>query len=758
MKSARTLSAVLTAVLILSVFGAPAASAQSPSPSPTAGRQAELEVELVDFPVSVGPADSLTVGLEVTNSGGTAAGELEVALTIYQGVTSRSRLQQTYQNRPGTTLAVDTIPVEGTIAPGRTRRIEIAKPLSELAKFRESTQDRAYPVRVVVRSGRITSNAINTHMVFFHEPPERPLGISLVVPLHSPSIYTDGGRPDLVTSNSLERSISGGRLSRILDALEGHPEMPVTLAPSGLLLSMLQDMADGYQRATSEGPVEVPAEDPRAQNAFATLARLQSLAGRPATRVITTTYSPASLPAFNRFGLPELAATQLSEGRNVLLAEPIGLLRSEPLDNWLLPTFGDLDQPTLTQLHRTNFNRLIISSRSITPSDDPFTRALPVQLEGGPGSATEGLTGVETEALVADAGLGNEIRRTGELATIEARQRFVAETATIHLETPGLFRAVVAVAPTGWEAEGDSASQLMDVLTAGSWLRPTTPDAITSDLEPPETEQVRLATSEDVLENGPELPPQSYFAALSTARRAISRYSALSPPSARIGSLAPVAHCRKHRLVDQPGGAGTGNLIRRGNPGLHQQRAEQAAHAGPQTITLTSRTGVIPLSVGSGLGYPVDVVLQVHSDKLRFPDGDRITISKLQPPNQTIQVRAITQSSGTFPLDVSLFTPDGTLISESQLTIRSTAYNVVALWITAAAGLFIIGWWLVGWLRRFRARGTAAKEQPDTADEEPAEDLPVEDALSPDEEATPEPVAVATDRDDPGSASTPEPG
>jgi hypothetical protein len=759
MKSARTLSAALAAVLILAVFGAPSASAQSPSPSPTAGRQAELEVELVDFPVSVGPADSLTVGLEVTNSGGTAAGELEVALTIYQGVTSRSRLEQTYQNRPGTTLAVDTIPVEGTIAPGRTRRIEIAKPLSELAKFRESTQDRAYPVRVVVRSGRITSNAINTHMVFFHEPPERPLGISLVVPLHSPSIYTDGGRPDLVTSNSLERSISGGRLSRILDALEGHPEMPVTLAPSGLLLSMLQDMADGYQRATSEGPVEVPAEDPRAQNAFAALARLQSLAGRPATRVITTTYSPASLPAFNRFGLPELAATQLSEGRNVLLAEPIGLLRSEPLDNWLLPTFGDLDQPTLTQLHRTNFNRLIISSRSITPSDDPFTRALPVQLEGGPGSATEGLTGVETEALVADAGLGNEIRRTGELATIEARQRFVAETATIHLETPGLFRAVVAVAPTGWEAEGDSASQLMDVLTAGSWLRPTTPDAITSDLEPPETEQVRLATSEDVLENGPELPPQSYFAALSTARRAISRYSALSPPSARIGSLS-----RRLLIAESTDWWTSRAALERAIsfaeaiPASINTELNKLHAPDPQTITLTSRTGVIPLSVGSGLGYPVDVVLQVHSDKLRFPDGDRITISKLQPPNQTIQVRAITQSSGTFPLDVSLFTPDGTLISDSQLTIRSTAYNVVALWITAAAGLFIIGWWLVGWLRRFRGRGTAVEEQPDTADEEPAEDLPAEDALSPDEEATPEPVAVATDRDDPGSASTPEPG
>lgn len=760
MLRARALPPLIIAVLVTVVSGIPAAWAQSPSQSPSSSREADLEAELVDFPLSVGPADSLTVGLEVKNSGNRAAGELEVALTIFQGVTSRSQLVQTFQNRLGTTLAVDTIPIDGAIEPGKTRRIEIAKPLGELAKFRSSTQDRAYPVRVIVRSGRTSSNAINTHMIFFHEVPEKPLGLSLIIPLHSPSAYTDGSRPDVFTSNSLERSINGGRLSRILDALEAQPDMPVTLAPSGLLLSMLQDMADGYPRATSDGTVDVPPEDPRAQNAFATLARLQSLAARPNTRIITTTYSPASLPAFNRFGLQELAATQLAEGRNVLLAEPIGLLRSEPMESWLLPTFGDLDQPTLTQLHRTEFNRLIISSRSISPSEDPFTRALPIKLEGGPGSATEGLTGVEAEALVADAGLESQIERSGELGTIEARQRFAAESATIHLETPGLFRAVVAIAPPDWEAQGSSASWLLDVVASGSWLRATTPDAITSDLEPPETEQVRLAGSDQVLENGPGVPGESYFNALSSARRAIERYSALAPPSERIGSLS-----RRLLIAQSTDWWSSRALLDRGvsfaesiPPSINAELRKIYAPA-PQTITLTSRTGVIPLSVGSGLGYPVDVVLRVDSDKLRFPDGNRITISKLQPPNQTIRVRAITQASGTFPLNVRLFTPEGTLISDSQLTIRSTAYNVVALWITGAAGVFMVGWWFVSWLRRRLPRSPG----PDAEAEEEAEPIPV--ALDPDEpESVPfepdEPVPVAFEPDEPIGApvaSAPEP-
>lgn len=711
------------AMLIAALLAVPAAAlAQSPTPS-SGSRQAELESRLTGFPISVGPADSLTVTLEVQNTGNAPAGELEVALTIYQGVTSRSRLEQTYAGRFGTTLAVDTLPVEGSIRPGETRTIEIAKPLGELAKFRNSTQDRAYPVRVVVRSGRVSSNAVSTHMVFFHEPPEKPLGIGLVIPIHTPSVYTDGSRPELVTSAALERAITGGRISRILDALEAHPDLPVTLVPSGLLLSTLADMADGYRRLGPDGPVTVPREDPRAEAGAATLARLQTLATRPNTRILTTTFSPTSLPALYRNNLQELAATQLAEGRNVLLAEPVGLLRSQPLEGWLLPTFGDLDQPTLAQLHRANFNRLIISSGSLSPVDSPFTRALPVQLEGGPGSATEGVSGEATVALVADSGLGRQIERAGNQGTIEARQRFAAEAATIHLETPGLVRAVVAVAPPDFAAEDGSAAALLDVIETASWISPTTPDEIAGSLSPPENETVRLASTDTVLESGPDVPSSSYFSALSDARRAISRYSALAPPSERIGALS-----RRLLIAESTdwwssrGRLAEGLAFAEAIPATVAAEMRKVVAPSPQTITLTSRSGVIPLSIGSRLGYPVDVVVTLESDKLSFPDGNRIDISNLQPPNQTIRVRAITQASGTFPLNVRLLTPGGTVISDTKLTIRSTAYNVVALSITAAAGVFLVGWWMFGWVRRRLPRAAAVGGDGETDETDAAGD------------------------------------
>ncbi|HEX2179243.1 MAG TPA: hypothetical protein VHL54_06960, partial [Actinomycetota bacterium] len=111
---------------------------------------------------------------------------------------------------------------------------------------------------------------------------------------------------------------------------------------------------------------------------------------------------------------------------------------------------------------------------------------------------------------------------------------------------------------------------------------------------------------------------------------------------------------------------------------------------------------------------------------------------------RTIQVRAITQSSGTFPLNVRLFTPSGTLISDSQLTIRSTAYNVVALSITAAAGVFILAWWTVGWLRRKQRGDRAAVEREVEQEPDPGRPEETEGEIPSSEAAGPEPAETST--------------
>jgi uncharacterized protein DUF6049 len=468
-----------------------------------------------------------------------------------------------------------------------------------------------------------------------------------------------------------------------------------------MLISMLQDMSDGYPRRTKNGTATVSREDPRALAATRALASIRTLIARPNTRLIATTYSPTSLPALTRFGLEDLVNSQLTEGRNILKSEPVGLLGGQPMAGWLFPAGGDLDDASLAELQHTESNQLILSSRSLRQEPVSLTRGLPVKLEGGGRTATDGLTGVETVALIGDAGLNDQIENAHELGVVEARQRFAAETATIHLETPGLVRAVVALAPLDWQVEPGSVGGILSTLSFAPWLAATTPDNIVAQLKPPANQQVRLASSEALFESFKELPSSNYFTALEDAQNAIGRYAELAPPPAQLGALtrslliAESADWWSSRTL-----LGRGLAFARAVPASVSAEIKMIRAPAPQTITLTSRTGVIPLSVGSALKYPVDVVIRLDSDKLRFPDGNRIDVTRLRPPNQTFRVRAITQASGTFPLKVQVLTPSGRLVSDSQLTIRSTAYNVVALSITGGAAVFLVGWWAIGAVRR----------------------------------------------------------
>jgi hypothetical protein len=68
-----------------------------------------------------------------------------------------------------------------------------------------------------------------------------------------------------------------------------------------------------------------------------------------------------------------------------------------------------------------------------------------------------------------------------------------------------------------------------------------------------------------------------------------------------------------------------------------------------------------------------------------------------------IPVRA--ETTGRFPIKVQIESPDGPCaectIAESQVIVRSTAYNRVALFLTIGAAFFLLVWWG----RRFLPRG-----------------------------------------------------
>jgi hypothetical protein len=123
-----------------------------------------------------------------------------------------------------------------------------------------------------------------------------------------------------------------------------------------------------------------------------------------------------------------------------------------------------------------------------------------------------------------------------------------------------------------------------------------------------------------------------------------------------------------------------------------------------RTITLTSRTGRIPITVISQTGYTVHAVLSVASDKLSFPNGSSLALALDRRDNpEYFDVSA--RASGDFPLTVSLVSPNGDMVLlNSRFTVRSTATSAVAIALSVGAGAFLLGWWGRSLIMRRRER------------------------------------------------------
>jgi hypothetical protein len=140
-------------------------------------------------------------------------------------------------------------------------------------------------------------------------------------------------------------------------------------------------------------------------------------------------------------------------------------------------------------------------------------------------------------------------------------------------------------------------------------------------------------------------------------------------------------------------------------------------------LTSLESTVSLPFSFQNDLDYPVRVEVSFISDKLTFVDlvdGDTATLV-LEPGLNTevFNVQALT--SGTFPLQVEMRSPDGTLeLGDSRVQVRSTALSSIGIAIGVGAAAFLLLWWVVQ-MRRRRA-GRARPDEPMWR--EPADAMP----------------------------------
>ncbi|MFY9586661.1 MAG: hypothetical protein WAT66_04315, partial [Actinomycetota bacterium] len=238
----------------------------------------DVTARLASFSPWAAPDTPLSLGIEVANAGTTPVQDLEIGLTIRDRVRSRSSLRASLDGNPsGDTLAGTTEAFDRPIEPNERVTIPVQRELGSLASaFRAGRAiSGVYPIEIRVRAGGSEIARLSGAFVFLASAPEKRLNLTWIVPIHRPFFSDARGAYDRTTTS--REILATGKLRAMADILAGHPSVPLTLAPSGVIGDELLDLADGFRaREGGRKTTEVPATDALARGAADLLARFRS--------------------------------------------------------------------------------------------------------------------------------------------------------------------------------------------------------------------------------------------------------------------------------------------------------------------------------------------------------------------------------------------------------------------------------------------------------------------------------------------------
>ena len=642
--------ATVAAAVALVAFGlwAPVAPAQPVAP---AGGSMTLSSQTP----WVGAGSDFVMRLRIQRP--TGPSNLEVGVTVYPKVTTRSEFAETLRDRA---TAAPLLPTQAfplsSLTPDPAGDVTIALHLQDRLSL--GRDDGVFPVRVDLRergSGR-TLHRFTTHVVHLPSQHTGPkLGLSLVLPVHaSPGLPAGDDRP----RPNLEQ------LTPVIGALDAVRNAPVALAPTPETLTSLAASSD--------------------ERAGAVLRSLQQRAS--AMTVLGQTYVPTNLPGLVAAGLGRDAETQVTWGAAILTDN----LRARPdARTWLAD--GPLDGATVAMLGARGIDRLVAVESTFEPiAGQNLTLTQPFLLRDG---------SRQMQGVTADVGLASHF--DNGVAPVLAASRLLADLAVIYLDQPGADRrAVVAVGPRSWRADRSFVDTVVNGLTQHPVLEAVSVDAAFSSVVPargPDGRPLVRRLARPVDRGLADVAPE-----LRNARRRLDALGSVLGTTA-----APHVQIEERLLLAESSELRTARqrqpYIEAVLKGIEAQRREIRMPES-RSITLTDRKGEIPVTFQNRTGVPAKVVLKVESDKLDFPRGDTQTLD-LARRNTTERISVVSRTSGAFPMRITLESPDGYLvIDQARLTVRSTVASSVSLVVSLGAALFLAVWWGRHALRGRRAR------------------------------------------------------
>jgi hypothetical protein len=574
------------------------------------------------------------------------------------------------------TLPVDLLP---TAADGtRAVAIGVSGPTGAFDATRLGLPGRGvYPLEVVLRDANEQGVArFVTYLVAVDagplgqpQPLANRLGVAWVWPLATrPALQPDGSVSPRVTA-ALQPD---GALGRQVGALARHLATPVTVdaAPETL------DTWGALARTDAGAATGASA--------------LRAAVVNGPDEALTGPYVPVDLPSLLRAGLGSAADSQLLQGS--ASTDRFFGIHVDPRTVVARP----VDADAVSRLRARGIDRLIVDHNAVTAGPGPLTTATPFGLE-----PTTSLTPGPVAAVADDTPLAAGLAGTGAAAV--RAQRLLAGLALTALESPATTRAVVVVNPDGF----DAASPLLDAVLAGltnnPWLSPTTVGEVFRGVPPGRIGDVRSVQ--------PYAAPASAVSerAYRAAQTRLNAFGSLVPPGdPHVNRGARLLLSSLSSAWPPPSSASLARAELAGVDATVNDFVARIRVPAPGTITLTARSGAVPITFRNDTGQPVRVLVGLSSHKLDFPSGGERVVA-LAPRSTTVRFDVRSRTSGTFPLAMSVKSADGSLlIAEGRFKVRSTVVSSVGLALAIGAAVFLTGWWALDIRRRRRARAGSA--------------------------------------------------
>jgi hypothetical protein len=513
--------------------------------------------------------------------------------------------------------------------------------------------------------------------------------VSLIWPVAAqPTLLPSGAFRD----DSLATHVApDGYLRAAVDAVDAAAEAPVTWAVDPDLVTTATAMAGGYDVVS--GDTTVPGATAAADDAATW--RESFITATAKGEVMLLPYARPDVEALAKAdtGLADTVAAEAQAATTRLTPE---ISPGAVTDHAWVDGRG-LDRASLDALAGAGVTTVIARADAVDPSTSGFARI-----------STTGDDDID--AVLTDPGLDAAISAAVDAddpraGAAELRQRWAAETALVAFDAAADERdpaPMIAAPPLRWQPRAETAVAVIETWTGVSWVRPT----VLSDLDVPDQPPIVEPAPDD----GSDALPPSAVAAAATLRTEAERYESLLAEPGGVGDSFDLAALRAASTGwrDDPA-AGEAYTS-----GLTMALTAQLGKVGvtvPESVTLSSHSGVFPLTLTNDLDEPVMLRLDIRSTNV-----DRLRIGEVRPQRveagerATITVSAEAASNGKVPIEVRLVAGDGSPLGPSQRTVvNATDYGTIGWVIMAGAGL-VFGWTLIRRAIRSRRAGSAQGE------------------------------------------------